>query len=112
MPVRADPQRAMNPWADRPFRWIELGVLSQDRTLERLQRASRLETKLLAKRPARLLVRLECLRLPARAIKGEHELCTKTLAQRMLANEGFEFGNELRVATEREVGLDPRLERS
>jgi hypothetical protein len=50
--------------------------------------------------------------LPARAIEREHQLRAKTLAQRMLANESLELGDELRMAAEREVGLDPLAEGS
>ena len=87
-------------------------VLSQDRALELLQTPARLEAELLCEHPARLLIRLERLRLAARAIEGEHELSAQTLPQRMLADKGLELGDELGVAAEGEVGLDPLLEGS
>ena len=44
------------------------------------------------------------------AVEREHELTAKALAQRLGADQGLELSDELRVAPEREVGLDPLLE--
>ena len=49
--------------------------------------------------------------LAPRAIEGEHELPAWPLAQGLRLDERLELGDELGVAREREVGVDPLLER-
>src|SRR5918996_867874 len=60
---------------------------------------------------ARLLVGGERVCLPAGAVEREHQLGTQALAQRLLAHERRQLGDERRVPTEGEVRLDPILER-
>jgi hypothetical protein len=50
------------------------------------------------------------LRLPVRAIEGEHELRPQALAERMLGHERLQLPNEHRVTAEGEVSVDPLLE--
>ena len=60
--------------------------------------------------PARVLVGVQGLRLPARAIQRRHQLSPQTLAERVLGDEGLELSDQLVVAPEREVGVDPQLD--
>jgi hypothetical protein len=49
--------------------------------------------------------------LPAAAIEREHQLAIQPLAQRMRGRESSELADELGTATNREVGVDARLQR-
>jgi hypothetical protein len=62
--------------------------------------------------PSPLLVSAERLRLSAGAIEREHQLAAWPLPQRVLRDEALELADEVGVASEREVGLDPFLERA
>ena len=62
--------------------------------------------------PAAVAIRLERLRVPTRAVEREHQLPAEPLHERMLGDERLELADELAVATELEVGVDPRLERA
>ena len=89
----------------------ELLVLVQDRAVKRLQLGARVDPELVHERRARRCVRVERLRLPARAVEREHQLAAQALPQRLLANERLELADELGAAAALEVGVDPRLER-
>ena len=56
-------------------------------------------------------VDVERLRLPARAVEGKHQLTAKALAEWVPADQALQLGNELRLAGELEIGIDPALER-
>ena len=53
---------------------------------------------------------MQRVRLSSRPIKGQHELLAQPLPQRMLDQQLLELPDELGVATQREVRLDPLLE--
>ena len=91
---------------------IERGVLAQDALLELLERAARLEAELVPQPNRAAPVRIESLGLPPRAVEREHELLEQMLAERMRRDERVELGTSSRSTTEREVGVDPSLERS
>src|SRR5581483_6748133 len=84
-------------------------LLAEDRRLEPLEERARLEPERVHERPAALPVDLERVRLPARAVEGEHQLASQPLAQRLRADERLELGNELGVAAERELRLGALL---
>jgi len=90
---------------------IERRVLTEDRSLQVMQRAARLDAELIDKKGARVSIHSESLGLTARAIQGEHQLASKPLAERMLGDERLELTYEVGVATELEVGLDPLFHR-
>jgi len=71
----------------------------------------RLESELLVQQPPARAVDLERVCLAAAAIEGQHQLAAQTFPQRLLAHEPLELGNQLRVAPQRELGLDPLPER-
>ena len=60
---------------------------------------------------SRLTVRRKCVRLPSRAVEGEHELGTQVLVERMLRDEHFELGHKLAGSPEGEVRVETPLER-
>ena len=86
-------------------------VLAQDRGLERLELRAWVDAELLDERLARGAVGRERVGLAPRAVEREHELRARSLAQRLRCDERLELGDELGVAPEREVRLDPLLER-
>ena len=76
-----------------------------------MQPGARVDPELLEQGRSSLAIHLEGLGLTPRAIEREHELAAQPLAQRMLGHEGLELADEVVVAAEREVGVDPALER-
>ena len=85
--------------------------MAENRGLELLERFARFEAELLDQRGPRVLVGRERVGLAAGAVQGEHQQAAQALAQRMLADERLELGNGLGVAAERELDLEPLLER-
>src|SRR6476619_6655488 len=75
------------------------------------ERCVRLEPELLVQQPPARAVDLERVCLAAAAIEGQHQLAAQAFPQWLLAHEPVELGNQLRVAPQRELGLDPLLER-
>src|SRR5207248_11173614 len=76
-----------------------------------LELLARLEPELVREQAAGRAVDLERLRLAARPVEGEHEPAAQPLLERMLGDERLELADELGVAAEREVGLDPLEQR-
>ncbi len=89
---------------------LELRVLVEDPPLEFLQLRRGLEAELLGQVRARLLVHAERFRLSAGAIEREHVLHAKALICGELLAEHLQLRDQLRVAPERELRLDPRLD--
>ena len=87
------------------------GSWLQDRALELLQLLARLRAQLVDERLARGGVGGERVRLPTGAVERKHELRAKALAERLLRDELLELGDHLGLPAEREVGVDPALER-
>src|SRR5262249_35900273 len=83
--------------------------MAQDRLLEKLKLCRGLDAQLLDERLTGLPVSLEGLRLPARAVEGQHELPAEPLPQRILGHEGLELPHALRVAPELDLGIDHLL---
>ena len=71
--------------------------------------ATRFEPELVGQQHSSSLVGVERVGLTAGAIERKHELGTEVFAERMLVHERLEFADDRRVATGREVGLDPQL---
>src|SRR2546423_15281249 len=86
-------------------------VLPQHRLLQLLERRARLEPELVAQSAPHTLEDVERVGLAAASIVGEHQLRVEALPQRVLRDERLQLGDELRVARERELRLDPLLER-
>ena len=95
------------------FRWslrLQRRILPQDRGLEPLQRRRRLDSELVDEAAARLLVELERLGLPPRAVERDHELAAQALPQRMLGDERLELSDEVGSPPQGEPGLEALLE--
>ena len=78
---------------------------------EALELRARVEAEVLDQRVAGAPERVQRVGLAARAIEREHQLRVQALAVRVLGGERLELGDDVAVAAEREVVLDPLLER-
>ena len=77
-----------------------------------LQLRAGLDAELVDEARARVLVDLECLRLPARAVEREHQLPAEaSRAAGARATSASSSPIDVAVPAELEVGLDPLLER-
>ncbi len=87
-------------------------VVTEDAFVELLQPLAGLDSELLDERAPRCAVASERIRLPSRAVVGEHELGKEVLVVRMFRNEGLELGDQVASPPEREIGLEPVPHRS
>ena len=72
-------------------------LLPQDRAVELLELRARLEPELVDERAARVLVRVERLRLPPRAVERQHQLSPRSRSRSgMLRDERFELAARAR----------------
>ena len=94
-----------------PRRRAELGVLFEDLALETPERLARLEPELGCEVLAAVLVHLQRLRLATRPVQGQHQLTAEALAERMALDEGLQLPDQLAVAAQSEIRVDPLLER-
>ncbi len=90
---------------------IQRGILPKDRPLQLLERRARLDPELVDEGPARILVGVQGLRLPTRPVQRGHQTPPQALAERVLGDERLELSDQLVVAPECEVGVDPELHR-
>ena len=90
---------------------MELRILREDRPLELAQPRPGSIPSSSTSACARVLVGLEGLGLALRAVEGEHQLRVQALALRVLADQRLELADQLGVAAQRQLGLDPLLER-
>ena len=85
--------------------------MPQDLRLETLELRPRLDPELVDEAAARGLVGVEGLGLAAGSVEREHQLPAEGLAQRMLAHERLQLADDVAVAPQLQVGVDPLLER-
>jgi hypothetical protein len=97
-------------WSSAAHRCIEVAILVENGSFKLLQGPSRLETQLVQQKAAGVLVGTQRLGLPPASVEGQHQLATKTLAERMLRGEPLEFAHHLGMALPLEVGLESFLE--
>src|SRR5439155_17775435 len=90
----------------------EAGVLVEDATLQLLELPAGLETQLRVEGLPGALIDVERVARTSGAIQREHELAVEALVERVLGDQPFELGNELDVASLREVRLDSVLSRA
>ena len=88
---------------------IQRRVLPKDRPLQLLERRARVDPELVDERPARILVGVKRLRLPTRPVQRRHQIPPQALAERVLGDQRLELSDQLVVAPEDEVGVDPEL---
>jgi hypothetical protein len=84
----------------------------EDPALELLELRSRFKAQLTCEPSSTGLERVEGLRLAAGSIEREHQLCERTLAERLLMDEAFDLRNEIGRSSEHQVSFDSLLERS
>ena len=82
----------------------------KDLTLELLELAARFESERLDQARAREAVGLECFGLAAATILREHQLRDRPLPQWVFADRVLEFRQQCGMLTEREIGIDARLD--
>ena len=95
----------------RRRRSVEGRVVAEDRRLELHELRARIDAELVDERSPRVPVCGERIRLTAAPVQGEHLQPAQPLAVAMLARERFELADQLRVPSQRQVGLDALLQR-
>ena len=85
-------------------------ILDKDCLLEALKLRARVETELVREERPHVAVGLERLRLAAAPIESDHQLGPCPLAQRMLAHELLELGDQLGMPAELELRLEAVFE--
>ena len=78
--------------------------------LESLQRLARLDPQLVHEHAPRPWYASSASACRPRPVEREHQLSAQTLAQRVLRDKRLQLGDQVAVAAEREVGLDPLLD--
>jgi hypothetical protein len=84
--------------------------MGEDRSLELLQLLARLQAEIVEEDAPRLLIGVQRVGLPARSIQRQHQLRPQPLEQRLARHERTELADEIGVAPERKIGVDPLLE--
>jgi hypothetical protein len=84
----------------------------QDRSLELSELRPRLHPQLVDQSAAALVVHIQRSGLTSAAIQRQHELRTHALAERFLPHQHLELRDDLVVAADRKIRIDPLLKRS
>ena len=103
-------ERRLAGWEVGRYSEVERWILPQDRSLELSECMGRLDAELFDKRAASVLVGIERLRLPARAVESEHQLRAEAFAERVQFDERTEFPYQLRMPSELEIRFAPPLQ--
>ena len=90
---------------------VEGRILRQDRSLELAKRRRWLDAELLDQLVSCQAVDAERLGLSGRPIQREHQLSPEAFTEWMFGDQSFKLSDELRMASERQFGSDPLLER-
>jgi hypothetical protein len=90
---------------------VERWVVGEDGCVQALQWLAGVDAELAGEQVADAPVGGERLGLPAAAVQRQHELAVQPLPQRMLAGQLFQLAGERVVPAQRQVGVDPRLQR-
>jgi hypothetical protein len=88
---------------------LERGIPRQDRPLELLHARARFQAKLLGQCPPKLLIERKCFGLAPAAVQSEHQLRAEALAQRVAFDQRRKLGDEIPVASERQIRLNAVL---
>src|SRR5215207_11739282 len=89
---------------------VEGRILVEDAVLQLGQARRWVDPQLIAERGAQLLVGRERLGVASLPVQRQHQLATRTLAERVARHEGLELPGELAMAAERELGVGPVLD--
>ena len=103
--------RLLKGSSDGTTRPAERPILREHPPLEIPERLARLDPQLFDEGSSRVAVNLERLAHPAAAVEREHQLGPEPLAQWMLRDQPPELRHEVHVAAQRELALQPILER-
>ena len=85
--------------------------MPEDLRLELAQLRAGLDPELVDEAGARILVHVQCLGLPACTIQREHQLLQEASRAADGRDERLELADDVAVASELEIGVDPLLER-
>jgi hypothetical protein len=107
---RRPARRAVGAQLRGPWR-RQLGAAGQDLRLQGPELTPRLEAELLDGVPPAVAVDLQRVGLASAAVQREHQLTPQPLAQRVRPQERLELDDHLPVPAERQVGIDPALQR-
>jgi hypothetical protein len=105
------PARSAERGARRPAREIEPRGVLEDLAFQAAELGIGLQPQLLGQLPASVLVDAQRVRLPARAVQGEHELAAQVLAVRVARHQRLQLPGERGMTAEREIGVDALLQR-
>src|SRR5581483_10223652 len=94
----------------RGGRGVECRIVVEDRGLDLLQGATRVDAELVAKGPPGVVDGPQRVGLASRAVQRERQARPETLPPRMGAHELAQLADERGVTTEREVGRDAVLD--
>src|SRR5262249_53939546 len=92
-------------------RRFERCILLEDPPLEPSQLGARLEADLFREPATERLVGGECVPRPVGAVEAKHQLAKQALLEGILADELLELADQLRAAAERQLSVDPSLQR-
>ena len=95
----------------RPHGQQQAPILLEDPPLEPLQLRRRLDPQAIDQRRPGLAVGAQRLRLPARAIQGEHVHRLEALPERVLDGQGVELVDDVAVTASPQIGVEARLDR-
>ena len=90
-------------------RGAKLGILPENCLLQPAQFGGRVQAEVLGKRLADPVIYGQRVSLPAAPVQGQHQLTVRPLAQRLLRNDGLQFGDHVRVAARGQFQLDTFL---
>ena len=90
-------------------RELERRIVRQDRSFELAEVAPGFDAGLLDEQRSSFAIAVERLGLAPGAVEGEHELCTRTLAQRRFLDPVLELRNQLQMLTQRKGAVDALL---
>ena len=80
---------------------VERRIVPEDGALDLLELGARFDSELVDENPARALIRVERLRLPARPVQRSHQIHPQPLPKRVFGNQCLELCDQSVVAAER-----------
>ena len=89
---------------------IQRRILPKNRPLELVECRARFDPELVDECTARVLVGVQGLRLSPRPVQRRHQTSPQAFAERVLGDQCLELSDQLVVASEREVCVDPQLD--
>jgi hypothetical protein len=94
-----------------PGRPQQSRILGENPALQLTQLFTRLDPQLVDEQRARFRVNRQRLALPPGPVERQHQLSTEPLAERIRIHQRLQLAHHRGLASEREVSVDPRLQR-